>query len=155
MLVKLVAFTFRQLDAQQLHQTWPRIISVYRPCASPSVSGNCKMLMFHCTIISCIVVQILFTVYRITLERLNQLEAWVSSMADDFDEAALEAEAKSAKTQADTLLAEAAKDKKNTDRLRLKDHGDTRQRSRRSRSRSRERDRCASYSHCATLSSLV
>ena len=152
--MKPVAFTFRQLDAQQLQQTWPRILSVYRPCASPSVSGNCKLLVCHCTIISC-VVQIVFTVYRITLERLNQLEAWVSSMADDFDEAALEAEATSAKTQADTLLAEAAKDKKNTDRLRLKDHGDTRQRSRRSRSRSRERDRCASDSHCAALSSLV
>lgn len=76
---------------------------------------------------------------RLTLERLNQLEPWISAMADDFDEAAIKAEEDAAKKQADALLAEVSKERRNTDRLRLKDHGDTRDR--RKRSRSRERDR--------------
>ena len=60
-------------------------------------------------------------------------------MADDFDEAAIKAEEDAAKKQADALLAEVSKERRNTDRLRLKDHGDTRDRRRRSRSRERER----------------
>lgn len=76
---------------------------------------------------------------RLTLERLNQLEPWISAMADDFDEAAIKAEEDAAKKQADALLAEVSKERRNTDRLRLKDHGDTRDRRRRSRSRERDR----------------
>lgn len=60
-------------------------------------------------------------------------------MADDFDEAAIKAEEDAAKKQADALLAEVSKERRNTDRLRLKDHGDTRDRRRRSRSRERDR----------------
>lgn len=77
--------------------------------------------------------------HRLTLERLNQLEPWISAMADDFDEAAIKAEEDAAKKQADALLAEVSKERRNTDRLRLKDHGDTRDRRRRSRSRERDR----------------
>jgi len=80
-------------------------------------------------------------VTRVTLERLNQLEPWVSAIAGDFDEEALKAEAEEAKKQADALLIDAAKERRHTDRLRLKDHGDVRDRRR--RSHSRERDRCA------------
>ena len=76
---------------------------------------------------------------RLTLERLNQLEPWISAMADDFDEAAIKAEEDAAKKQADALLAEVSKERRNTDRLRLKDHGDTRDRRRRSRSQERDR----------------
>ena len=76
---------------------------------------------------------------RLTLERLNQLEPWISAMADDFDEAAIKAEEDAAKKQADALLAEVSEERRNTDRLRLKDHGDTRDRRRRSRSRERDR----------------
>ncbi len=82
-------------------------------------------------------------VTRVTLERLNQLEPWVSAIAGDFDEEALKAEAEEAKKQADALLIDAAKERRHTDRLRLKDHGDVRDRRR--RSHSRERDRCAHY----------
>ena len=79
-------------------------------------------------------------VTRVTLERLNQLEPWVSAIAGDFDEEALKAEAEEAKKQADALLIDAAKERRHTDRLRLKDHGDVRDRRR--RSHSREHDRC-------------
>lgn len=67
----------------------------------------------------------------------------MSAMADDFDEAAIKAEEDAAKQQADALLAEVSKERRQTDRLRLKDHGATRDRRR--RSRSRERDR---YAEC-------
>lgn len=77
--------------------------------------------------------------HRLTLERLNQLEPWMSAMADDFDEAAIKAEEDAAKQQADALLAEVSKERRQTDRLRLKDHGATRDRRRRSRSRERDR----------------
>ena len=80
----------------------------------------------------------LHTSCRLTLERLNQLEPWISAMADDFDEAAIKADEDAAKKQADALLAEISKERRNTDRLRLKDHGDTRDRRRRSRSRERD-----------------
>ncbi|KAL0039738.1 hypothetical protein WJX77_006524 [Trebouxia sp. C0004] len=77
--------------------------------------------------------------HRVTLERLNQLEPWVSAIAGDFDEEALKAEAEEAKKQADALLVDAAKERRHTDRLRLKDHGDVQDRRRRSHSRERER----------------
>lgn len=88
---------------------------------------------------------------RLTLERLNQLEPWISALADEFNEAALQAEADDAKKQADALLADVEKERRQTDRLRLKDDS----RDRRRRSRSREHDRCffdnsmgyASYIH--------
>ena len=60
-------------------------------------------------------------------------------MADDFDEAAIKAEEDAAKKQADALLAEVSKERRHTDRLRLKDHSDTRDRRRRSHSRERDR----------------
>ncbi|KAL3133818.1 U4/U6-U5 snRNP complex subunit prp38 [Trebouxia sp. C0010 RCD-2024] len=77
--------------------------------------------------------------HRLTLERLNQLEPWISAMADDFDEAAIKAEEDAAKKQADALLAEVSKERRHTDRLRLKDHNETRDRRRRSHSRERDR----------------
>lgn len=77
---------------------------------------------------------------RLTLERHNQLEPWISALADEFNEAALQAEADDAKKQADALLADVEKERRQTDRLRLKDDS----RDRRRRSRSRERDRCVS-----------
>ena len=86
---------------------------------------------------------VVLSVTRVTLERLNQLEPWVSAIAGDFDEEALKAEAEEAKKQADALLIDAAKERRHTDRLRLKDHGDVRDRRR--RSHSRERDRCAHH----------
>ena len=64
----------------------------------------------------------------------------MSAMADNFDEKALEAEAEAAKKHADALLEDVEKERRHTDRLRLKDHGEVRDRRR--RSRSRERDRC-------------
>ncbi len=60
-------------------------------------------------------------------------------MADNFDEEALKADADTAKQQADALLEDVAKERRHTDRLRLKDHGDTRDRRRRSSSRERDR----------------
>lgn len=60
-------------------------------------------------------------------------------MADDFDEAAIKAEEDAAKKQADALLAEVSKERRHTDRLRLKDHNETRDRRRRSHSRERDR----------------
>lgn len=77
---------------------------------------------------------------RLTLERLNQLEPWISALADEFNEAALQAEAEAddAKKQAKELLEGVERSNQQTDRLRLK--GDSRDRRR--RSRSRERDRC-------------
>lgn len=86
---------------------------------------------------------VVLSVTRVTLERLNQLEPWVSAIAGDFDEEALKAEAEEAKKQADALLTDAAKERRHTDRLRLKDHGDVRDRRR--RSHSRERDRCGHH----------
>ena len=65
-------------------------------------------------------------------------------MADDFDEAAIKAEEDAAKKQADALLAEVSKERRHTDRLRLKDHSDARDRRR--RSHSRERDRYITFS---------
>lgn len=81
----------------------------------------------------------MLSVTRVTLERLNQLEPWVSAIAGDFDEEALKAEAEEAKKQADALLIDAAKERRHTDRLRLKDHGGVRDRRRRSHSRERDR----------------
>lgn len=77
--------------------------------------------------------------HRVTLERLNQLEQWISPMADDFDEAKLKAETDEINKQAKDLLADVDKEQQEG-RLRLKD--DDRHRSRhKRRSRSRERDR--------------
>ena len=73
----------------------------------------------------------------------------MSAMADDFDEAAIKAEEDAAKQQADALLAEVSKERRHTDRLRLKDHGDTRDRRR--RSRSRERDRYVQCIDCTNM----
>lgn len=95
---------------------------------------------------------------RLTLERLNQLEPWISALADEFNEAALQAEADDAKKQADALLADVEKERRQTDRLRLKDDS----RDRRRRSRSREHDRClfdnsmgyASYIHFRNMAKL-
>lgn len=75
---------------------------------------------------------------RLTLERLNQVEPWISALADEFNEAALQADAEDAKRQADALLADVEKERRQTDRLRLKDDGRDRR-----RSLSRDRDRWA------------
>lgn len=74
-------------------------------------------------------------------------------MADDFDEAAIKAEEDAAKKQADALLAEVSKERRHTDRLRLKDHSDTRDRRR--RSHSRERDRYTSIVLADTVPTLL
>lgn len=86
---------------------------------------------------------------RLTLERLNQLEPWISALADEFNEAALQVEADDAKKQADALLADVEKERRQTDRLRLKDDS----RDRRRRSRSRERDRCC-FAHADPVHAL-
>ena len=80
------------------------------------------------------------TYFRVTLERLNQLEPWISPMAEDFDEAKLKAETDEINKHAKDLLADVEKEQQHEGRLRLKD--DDRHRSRhKRRSRSRERDR--------------